>query len=168
MGMSKQMEKNIEPVKEILNELFGVLETLEAQSLAVMQFLKDQGIATDDKLAPYLDRAGSASSVKWRAARARMQYLLSPIQREEAKDKDKDKEARKEATEQGQLEKKQPEKLEIKEQTTKSGNESSNADKKSSDAGTAAKKEEAGSPASDTDKNAQKNEKGNVKGSQGT
>ncbi|MEQ1474024.1 MAG: hypothetical protein ABLQ96_09380 [Candidatus Acidiferrum sp.] len=76
------MEPNVEPIKEILDELFSLLETFETQSIAITQFLKDQGIATDEKLAPYLDRAGNASSVKWRAARARMQYLLSPVQKE--------------------------------------------------------------------------------------
>src|ERR1700730_13704611 len=87
------METNPEPIKEILDELFSLLETLETQSLALTQFLKDQGIATDAKLAPYLDRAGNASSVKWRAARARMQYLLSPVPKqtkEEEKDKNKE------------------------------------------------------------------------------
>ena len=87
------METNPEPIKEILDELFSLLETLETQSLALTQFLKDQGMATDEKLAPYLDRAGNASSVKWRAARARMQYLLSPIPKqatEKEKDKNKD------------------------------------------------------------------------------
>ncbi|MDQ1409680.1 MAG: hypothetical protein QOJ41_1415, partial [Acidobacteriaceae bacterium] len=63
------MKNNPEPIKEILDELFSLLETLETQSLALTQFLKDQGIATEEKLAPYVDRAGNASSVKWRAAR---------------------------------------------------------------------------------------------------
>jgi hypothetical protein len=84
------MESNPDPIKEILDELFSLLETLETQSLALTQFLKDQGIATDEKLAPYLDRAGNASSVKWRAARARMQYLLSPVPKQ-ASDTEKDK-----------------------------------------------------------------------------
>jgi hypothetical protein len=108
------MEKNPEPIKEILDELFSLLETLETQSLGLTQFLKDQGIATDEKLAPYLDRAGNASSVKWRAARARMQYLLSPVakksddqEKEKEKEKDKNKEpekpaAKQSAPEQGQ------------------------------------------------------------------
>ena len=86
------METNPEPIKEILDELFSLLETLETQSLALTQFLKDQGIATEGKLAPYLDRAGNASSVKWRAARARMQYLLSPVKKENDKEKDKNQE----------------------------------------------------------------------------
>jgi hypothetical protein len=90
------MESNPDPIKEILDELFLLLETFETQSLALTQFLKDQGIATDEKLAPYLDRAGNASSVKWRAARARMQYLLSPVPKQASgteKDKNKDKKA---------------------------------------------------------------------------
>jgi len=90
------MESNPDPIKEILDELFSLLETFETQSLALTQFLKDQGIATDEKLAPYLDRAGNASSVKWRAARARMQYLLSPVPKpasDTEKDKIKDKKA---------------------------------------------------------------------------
>jgi chemotaxis protein histidine kinase CheA len=89
------MENNPEPIKEILDELFSLLESLETQNLALTQFLKDQGIATDEKLAPYLDRAGNASSVKWRAARARMQYLLSPVKKENDKEKDKNKESEK-------------------------------------------------------------------------
>jgi hypothetical protein len=87
------MENNPGPIKEILDELFSLLESLETQNLALTQFLKDEGIATDETLAPYLDRAGNASSVKWRAARARMQYLLSPIPKqatEKEKDKNKD------------------------------------------------------------------------------
>jgi hypothetical protein len=88
------MDTNPEPFKDILNELFSLLESLETQSLALTQFLKDQGIATDEKLAPYLDRAGNASSVKWRAARARMQYLLSPVPKQSS-DKEKEKESEK-------------------------------------------------------------------------
>ncbi|HSY32805.1 MAG TPA: hypothetical protein VLA42_12510 [Verrucomicrobiae bacterium] len=89
------MENNPEPIKEILDELFSLLESLETQSLALTQFLRDQEIATDEKLAPYLNRAGNASSVKWRAARARMQYLLSPVAKktdDQAKDKNKESE----------------------------------------------------------------------------
>ena len=101
------METNPEPIKEILEELFSLLESLETQSLALTQFLKDQGIATDEKLVPYLDRTGNASSVKWRAARARMQYLLSPIpkgttDKEKDKNKDENKEPEKSSTEKPQ------------------------------------------------------------------
>jgi hypothetical protein len=106
------MENSPEPIKEILDELFSLLESMETQSLALTQFLKDQGIATDEKLAPYLDRAGNASSVKWRAARARMQYLLSPAvakkKDDQAKDKNNESEqpqAEKQATEKQPTEK---------------------------------------------------------------
>jgi hypothetical protein len=98
--MSEPMETNANPLKEILDELFTLLETLETHSAAVLQFLKDQGIATDEKLAPYLERAGNASNVKWRAARLRMDHLLSPIQKEtKDKGKDKDKDIEKPKTE---------------------------------------------------------------------
>jgi hypothetical protein len=80
------------PLKEIFDELFGLLESLETQSMAVTQFLKDQKIGNDKKLAPYLEQAGNASSVKWRAARARMEYLLAPMQKEaDAKKKEAEK-----------------------------------------------------------------------------
>jgi hypothetical protein len=72
------MEIDANPMREVLDDLFTLLEALETQNIAVLQFLKDQGIAPDDKLAPYLDRAGNASSVRWRAARARMNHLLAP------------------------------------------------------------------------------------------
>jgi len=91
------METNPEPLKEILDELFSLLESLETQSLALTQFLKDEGIATDEKLVPYLDRAGNASSVKWRAARARMQYLLSPVPKQSGEKEDKEKHQNKES-----------------------------------------------------------------------
>jgi hypothetical protein len=101
------MENNPEPIKEILEELFSLLETMETQSLALTQFLKDEGIATDEKLAPYLDRAGNASSVKWRAARARMQYLLSPVAK---KTDNQEKNKEKEKNNQEQNKKEEPEK----------------------------------------------------------
>jgi len=80
-----------EPLKEILNELFSLLETLETNNAAILQFLREEGIASEEKLAPYFERAGRASNVKWLAARRRMEYLLTPIQKEES-DGDKGKE----------------------------------------------------------------------------
>jgi hypothetical protein len=92
------MATQLEPIKEVLGELFGLLEAQETNSAAILQFLKDAGLATDEKLAPYLEQAGNASSVKWRAARMRMEFLLSPVQKPTAEpeakaEKDKSKEA---------------------------------------------------------------------------
>ena len=78
------METQSDTLKEVLSELFAILETQETNSTAVLQLLKDQGIASDEKLSTYLEQAGKASNVKWRAARMRMEYLLSPIQKETA------------------------------------------------------------------------------------
>ena len=89
------MDTNVNPIKEILGELFSLLESMETQSLAIMQFLKDKGMATDDALKPYLEQAGNASSVKWRAARVRMEYLLSPIEKPKDKEKQPEEKAEK-------------------------------------------------------------------------
>ena len=61
-----------ETAKEIFDHLFSLLENLETRSDATLQFLKAKGVATDEELATYLDQAGNASSVRWRAAREAM------------------------------------------------------------------------------------------------
>jgi transcription initiation factor IIE alpha subunit len=43
-------------VQEILDELFSSLEALETRSAAVLEFLKDKGLATDEELAPHSSR----------------------------------------------------------------------------------------------------------------
>src|SRR6476469_1622544 len=69
---------NNEAMKEVLNELFSHLERLETQNEAILQFLKEKKRVTDKQLAPYLEQAGNASGVKWRAARVRINHLLEP------------------------------------------------------------------------------------------
>jgi hypothetical protein len=66
-----------EIVKQILDELFSSFEDSETQSAALLLFLKDQGIATEEKLAPYFEQAANTSEVRWRAARVRMGALLA-------------------------------------------------------------------------------------------
>jgi hypothetical protein len=74
---------NSEAAKEIFNELFSHLERLETQSEAILQFLKEKKRVTDKQLAPYLEQAGNASNVRWRAARVRIEHLLAPEHPEE-------------------------------------------------------------------------------------
>jgi hypothetical protein len=70
-------EKDTNSIAEIFDEMFTLLEDLERRSVAMLEYLKEQG-ANDEKLAPYLDQAAAASNVRWRAARARMEHLLAP------------------------------------------------------------------------------------------
>ena len=63
--------------REALEELLDYLEQVETQSGAVLQFLRDKGIVTDENFAPYLDKAGDATSVKSRAMRARFDFLFT-------------------------------------------------------------------------------------------
>ena len=69
------MYENI--AQKLLHELFTSLEALDTQNAAILSFLKAKGIANDEELAPHFEQAGNASSVRWRAARVRMDHLLS-------------------------------------------------------------------------------------------
>lgn len=68
-------------LKEILSELFGLLESLETSNIAAFRALAEKKIVTEDEIERLLHEAGDASSVKWRAARVRMEYLLTPIEK---------------------------------------------------------------------------------------
>jgi len=71
------MNENVNFVQEILRDLFSSLEALETQNSAILQFLKDKGIATDEELTSHLEQAGNASSVRWRGVRVRADYLFA-------------------------------------------------------------------------------------------
>jgi hypothetical protein len=100
---------NSEAAKEIFNELFSHLERLETQSEAILQFLKEKKRVTDKQLAPYLERAGNASNVRWRAARVRIEHLLAPEHPEEEVKLGKKPELREDAARAGSSEDKRAE-----------------------------------------------------------
>jgi hypothetical protein len=66
------------PMEEVLKELLQHLEELETQNGSILLLLKDKGLATEEDLAPHLEKAGNASNVKWRAVRARLEHLFVP------------------------------------------------------------------------------------------
>jgi hypothetical protein len=76
---------NVDLAQELLNELGSSLENLETQHAALLQFLKDNGILTDDQFAPYLAQAGKASGVRWRAAHIRLESLFRTERQQEEK-----------------------------------------------------------------------------------
>jgi hypothetical protein len=61
------------------------LKNLETEQAALMQFLKDNGMLSDEQFAPYLEQAGKASSVRWRAAHTRLERLFSSERQKEEK-----------------------------------------------------------------------------------
>jgi uncharacterized protein YdiU (UPF0061 family) len=66
-----------EAVKELVNDLLQTLQAEDSRGVAILRLLKDKGIVSDDELAPYLEQAANASSVKERAARVRFEHLIA-------------------------------------------------------------------------------------------
>jgi hypothetical protein len=75
MTDASKMNENI--IQEILHELFSSMEALDTQSTALLEFVKEKGIVSEEELQRHLEQAGNASSVRWRAVRVRIDYLLS-------------------------------------------------------------------------------------------
>ena len=165
--MSTQTEVKTESVKEVLSELFTLLETMEMQNAAVQQFLIDQKITTQEKFAPYLEQAGRASSVRWLAARKRMEYLLKPIQEakpEESKEKpvenNGEHKAERAPNENGDAAKRAAESESAKEETAKSEDKTQDQDKDTTAKATSEKPHfDAPIPKSEDGGHQQKNEK---------
>lgn len=80
-------------IKEVFKELYSHLERLETQNTAILLFLKEKKRVTDKQLAPYLEQAGNAANVKWRAERVRMEYLLAQAPEEAISDEKSEKES---------------------------------------------------------------------------
>jgi hypothetical protein len=64
-------------VQEMLQELFSSLETLDAQGAAVLQLVRNKGLATEEEIDKSLKQAGDASSVRWLGVRVRVEHLLA-------------------------------------------------------------------------------------------
>jgi hypothetical protein len=64
-------------VKQAFSDLLAYLEFLETQTRALLHLLKDKGIVTEEKLAPYLEQASKESDIRMRAARARIDHLFN-------------------------------------------------------------------------------------------
>ena len=94
-----------ELAQELVNELGSSMESLEAQHGALVQFLKDKGVVTDEEFGPYLERAAKSAGVRWRAARVRLDHLLEAEKREaeRAAEKEKEPKGKKPADELGEL-----------------------------------------------------------------
>src|SRR5215471_18434664 len=70
-------------LKKAFNELYPHLESQETQITALLEFLTAKGIITDQEFDPFVEAAGKRSSVKWLAARLRVEHALSESTEEE-------------------------------------------------------------------------------------
>jgi len=120
-------------VQEILHDLFSSMEALETQNTAILQFLKDKGIATDEELASHLEQAGNASSVRWRGVRVRADYLFSSAIKaaEQAAEKETPKSA--ETEQESKPATKQRDKKETAKSTEQGANQAANDNKPEND-----------------------------------
>lgn len=88
---------NPQLIEEILDELDPIFQNADA-SAGIVRLLKEKGIVNDDELAPYLEQATTAGSIKWRATRLRLARLLeSAVKAMEEELEEKQKKATEEA-----------------------------------------------------------------------
>ena len=76
------MDENL--VQKILDELFSSLEALETRRRS-SRIPEGQRLASNEELAPHFEQAANASNVRWRAARVRINHLLSSVEKTPAK-----------------------------------------------------------------------------------
>ena len=62
---------------ELLDEIMPTIQAADSTGAAIVRVLKDKKIVSEDELAPYLEQAANASSVKQRAARLRVERLFT-------------------------------------------------------------------------------------------
>ena len=74
---------NIEFLQEMLGALGSSLEKVEANQAALLQFIKDKGLLSEEEFAPYLAQAETTSGVRWRAVRVRLDSLIAKEQERE-------------------------------------------------------------------------------------
>ena len=53
----------------VLDEFFPAMEAVDTQAMAILHFLKDKGMLTDEEFAPYLEEAGKTSNIRWFSTR---------------------------------------------------------------------------------------------------
>jgi hypothetical protein len=63
-------------IDEILDDFASTFQASETRSLAIERFLKNKKIASEDELKPFLEEAGNASEIEWRATRLRLHHLF--------------------------------------------------------------------------------------------
>jgi hypothetical protein len=96
------MDENIS--RQILDDLLPSLEALDTKASALLQLLKDKGIATPEEITAHLNQAANSSNIRWRAARVRLDYLLSAAAKPHEQAADKKAENKVEAAEKKSIE----------------------------------------------------------------
>ena len=104
-------------IDEILEELSSTLQKVESQSAAVLELIKDKGIVREEELAPYLERASAASSVRSRATRVRLAALLAGLDKSELQAKEHDMEEKENQQAREHRQAKEPEMAEKRDKT---------------------------------------------------